>query len=370
MKSLKNTVIVMLVAVVAFNFLPTVSSNATITGFQESQSQTVTNSSTVIAQMLAAADKGVYDDKPPDVQLGDAMYTPEAGLASGLWGTAVDLARRMELSKYNSNLPRSTCEDLFKYIGTPPKHYSDGKLQLTYDYPDLGIKDKFAGPDGIGVIRYTQNDDGGPWLEDWALTRYNGETLRYGGCGYFATANALSTITRRWVNPAELFIVCATSDVTHGGRGIAAAQSNSSRAALIDALRSACTEAGVSTVQVDSCTQQELDTLLESGGVLVGVFSKRPFNGDGTDGGHWIVIYDKVDCPVNGTCYLMCNSVNSYDRNVKNGGCTHCSTHIAYNTIISHTGFANVFFMYPNPDLIPDSLQDITNPPQSNELDF
>lgn len=64
MKSLKNIVIVMLIAVVAFNFLPTVSSNATITGFSDLQSGTKSSQSTMVTQYLGALTGETVDVLP------------------------------------------------------------------------------------------------------------------------------------------------------------------------------------------------------------------------------------------------------------------------------------------------------------------
>ncbi len=352
-KMLKRCVIGVCLFVVVFTFFPMGSSgNQVISGFKQTSAGVFANQQ----GQVTAAYNVTWDEKPPDIEPGDAMYDPQQGLSSGLYGTTAQLADRIKNSNLHSGFTREEMEKALNYVGQPPAAFTNGKMLSYTNFPE-GAVDPFLGEDGIGVIRYTQGyqQSSGkrePWTSD---TYHGGASFGVSSCGIITTANAISTLTRRWVNPMELFIVLGTSD-TYGTELTPCPSGMGTGAFSYTALAWVCRQAGLQCSE-GGFTLDKLDECLNAGGVCVKSLPGPPWN---AGGGHYVMIYGMIDCTYTsrGHCYLVCNPTyrgEAANYGFPSKGYTFTEDHVFGHHPGSRIGTRDdALFIYPNPDLIPD----------------
>lgn len=227
-----------------------------------------------------------------------------AGQASGLWGTTEELKQAIaSLTSTNCPLHVTNVERL--------------KLNLNNLLPLIGIaptkpysfaQDKFKGSDGWGFIQYDQASSYS--TEPYLRMPYNDgpgtATFGSSGCGIYSTAMILSTLEKKWVNPAEVAIALQTYSIRHGGSRIETTLMGGSGAAYISGLLAVVKDAGFTDAKLAPMNQGTLDDCLEQGGLVLYVTNDREF----TSGGHYVVIREKKS---NGN-YLMGNSTRKNDN--------------------------------------------------------
>lgn len=223
---------------------------------------------------------------------------PKAGTASGLWGTAEELEKYID-SLNTSNIPlgcsninqlKSNLKKLLPLIGT------QSVTPFSYE------KDRFKGSDGLGFITYSQSSSLG--VEPYLKNSYNDATyttLGSSGCGIYSVAMVLSTLEKRWVNPAEVAIALQTYGVRNNKR-INTTCMGGAGAAYGTGLKALLEEIGY-TVKYSSGSvdMNMVDDCLDKGGCFIYVVGSHSGL---TSGGHYVVVRERLE---NGN-YLMGNS--------------------------------------------------------------
>ena len=237
---------------------------------------------------------------------GAGMTFPEEtpGQASGLWGTTEELKGYIAALN-DSNMPlnvtqletlKSNLNMLLADMGKKPA------TQYTYK------TDKFLGPDGWGFVVYDQASSSSN--EPFVRKSYNdGTTRTFGssGCGLYALANALSTLEKKWVSPAEVVIALQTYGVRNNTR-ISTTKMGNSGAAFISGLYMLAKEAGYTDITLDAYAapnKDKIDKCLNAGGLVVYVSTDSRVTGNA----HYVVIRERAS---SGNYYLG-DSVNHND---------------------------------------------------------
>lgn len=310
-KTLKNLVVGICAFTLIFTFMPSQSASSVVSAYMTPTSYS-TDSQTFVQSYSAS----VYIETQEATE--GEFPIPETGRASGLWGTTETIAKRVVASSCSKGITRETMEYAMDYIGNAPVWYGTD-TPWSYDNWPEGATDRFKGTDGYGVIRYEQSA-----IEPWAKTVYHaGSSFIDAGCGLITTANALSTLTKRWVHPMELFCVLGALDQYSDYTGQSCPNSTNG-AFSCGALAAACNAAGVPTEVSDSLDYGKLDAIIAEGGVVVCVMHNMPYTREG--GAHYIMLYDKQ--VIGGeTCYLLSSTTGRersftgiYTRDVLEGG--------------------------------------------------
>ena len=187
---------------------------------------------------------------------------------------------------------------LLKYVGTAPKQ----EQSATYAYS----VDKWKTLNGKGFIRYAQ------WggYEDWANSSYNKDGVSYvgAGCGSYATASILSTLSGKYINPIEVTAAVATYWNRHdsfpqhiqdktGLKG----KSNlilSDGRFLYYGLGAVIEEYGYK-VEIggskDFIDKSKVDDCLDNNGFVIFVSNNKLNNRYTPNSGHYVVIREKTD---------------------------------------------------------------------------
>ena len=243
---------------------------------------------------------------------------------SGLWKTLLS-----DVSKHNSS------EEWTKLVSDV------GKAPLDGDKINMEV-DKFKGINGIGVVRYMQNRSGGTSIGTYATNMYNkGSTFSESGCGVCATAIVLSTLTGKYVNPAEV----ALAAMTYGDRNIDKSASNifSANATNVitdEGIKLLCSEAGMKA-ELGGFDKTKLNSCLSSNGMVIAVFKGDGFSAGNS--GHYVVIREQ-DTNDSNNYYLVQSA--SFDVDNKP---------FSFETIeraIKLGGHPNVVYIYPNSNLL------------------
>lgn len=260
---------------------------------------------------------------------GAGMTFPEEtpGQASGLWGTTEELKGYIAALN-DSNMPlnvtqletlKSNLNMLLADMGKKPA------TQYTYK------TDKFLGPDGWGFVVYDQASSSSN--EPFIRKNYNdGTTRTFGssGCGLYALANALSTLEKKWVSPAEVVIALQTYGVRNNTR-ISTTKMGDSGAAFISGLYMLAKEAGYTDITLDAYAapnKDKIDKCLNAGGLVVYVSTDSRVTGNA----HYVVIRERAS---SGNYYLG-DSVN------------HNDTEFTYSSIESSYSSGDGFlYIYP-----------------------
>lgn len=260
---------------------------------------------------------------------GAGMTFPEEtpGQASGLWGTTEELKGYIAALN-DSNMPlnvtqletlKSNLNMLLADMGKRPA------TQYTYK------TDKFLGPDGWGFVVYDQASSSSN--EPFVRKSYNdGTTRTFGssGCGLYALANALSTLEKKWVSPAEVVIALQTYGVRNNTR-ISTTKMGDSGAAFISGLYMLAKEAGYTDITLDAYAapnKDKIDKCLNAGGLVVYVSTDSRVTGNA----HYVVIRERAS---SGNYYLG-DSVN------------HNDTEFTYSSIQSSYSSGDGFlYIYP-----------------------
>lgn len=239
-----------------------------------------------------------------------------AGQASGLWGTTEQLQQYIN-SLDASNQPKD-CSNLTKLkanlnslmplIGSAPA------VPYTYN------PDKFIGADGYGFINYNQSATTSFGVESFRRLPYNdGSTATFGssGCGIYSMAMVLSTLEKKWVNPAEVAIAMQTYGVRNGGNHYTTKMGGNG-AAYGPMINSMFKELGYTTYYNDSKVDiSKLDDCLSKNGCAIIVV-----NGESglTRNGHYIVIREKAAGGyLVGNSMLRNNTVYTQDKILGSG---------------------------------------------------
>lgn len=331
-KTLKSLVVGICAFVLVFTFMPS-SSTANLQTFNISEASAYSTGSQTFVQNYSSS---VYTETQEAVE--GRFPIPENGRASGLFGTTEDIAKKVQLSSCNWGIARSEMEQALDYIGNAPSWYGTDKPWSYENWPE-GATDKFVGDDGIGVIRYEQ-EPGESWT---SLTYHTGDTFRKASCGLMTTANALSTLTKRWVHPLELF--CVLGSIDQYGRGLVACPNTDNGAFAQAALAQACTIAGLPTEMSHSLDYDKLDALFEEGGVLVCVMTGMPY----TSGHHYVMLYDKQ--VINGEEIYLLSSTTSRERSF---------TGLYTKAVIEQGNPHDCIYIHTNPDLVFDNTNYVT----------
>lgn len=240
---------------------------------------------------------GNENSNNPDITNG-VFSQPKAGTASGLWGTAEELEKYID-SLNTSNIPlgcsnvnqlKSNLKKLLPLIGT------QSVTPFSYE------KDRFKGSDGLGFITYSQSSSLG--IEPYLKNSYNdatSTTLGSSGCGIYSVAMVLSTLEKKWVNPAEVAIALQTYGVRNNKR-INTTCMGGAGAAYGTGLKALLEEIGY-TVKYNSGSvdMNMVDDCLDKGGCFIYVVGSHSGL---TSGGHYVVVRERLE---NGN-YLMGNS--------------------------------------------------------------
>lgn len=246
-------------------------------------------------------------NKPGEGELNTREFPePAKGVASGLWGTTEELANYIESSSANG-IDKDAMRQMLDYVGMAPKAYG------TSTWVDYGTRkggDKFKGPDGLGMVCYHQGSASGSGEPYNAIDYQGGHDLTGSGCGFIALANALSTLEKKWVNPAEVLIAMGTTSERGGYASHVVAASNG--AAYSSALAQVAQQAGYTAVwggdkengSTIGFSQSKVDDVIDAGGLVVAVLRGLPVSSK-ADSAHYIVIRDKLS---SGN-YVICNSL-------------------------------------------------------------
>lgn len=231
------------------------------------------------------------------------------GVSSGLFGSISDFEKWIDEmgesnkpDKYNLANLKANLKALLPYVGSP--------TQKAVEYE----VDRFKTVDGFGFAHYNQtNEIGG---EPYATMNYNDSTnsnaaFNYAGCGIIATAMCISTLERKWVNPAEIAIAMQTYRV-RTGKQIATTEAGDNGATYWEGIDSIVKEAGYTNSDMQynkKLDQVKVDECLDKGGLIMYVTTGFPSQ-DGDTGytidGHYVVIREKV-----GDKYLIGDSIRN-----------------------------------------------------------
>lgn len=212
------------------------------------------------------------------------------GKTSGLVGTYDDLVKAIEALN-SSNAPRgatnieklkSNLKGLMQYVGMSPASITKYR------------EDKFAGPDGIGYVRYRQ---GGPGTkEEWASKSYNAgsATFTSSACGIYSMSMIISSLTKTWCSPPEVAVVIQTYGIRHGGNWDTTQQT--SQGALLSAnIARFYEEFGLRAKYSASISKEEVDKCLDDNGMVQICITDPDGSISIKTDGHFIVIRQKTD---------------------------------------------------------------------------
>lgn len=253
------------------------------------------------------------------------------GQASGLFGTTADLKRYIE-SMNASNCPIGTANleglkedlrDLIKYLGKPPVKHTVYKT------------DKYVGSDGWGFVRYSQSSRSG---EPYIWNGYTGAsaTFNSSSCGLYSTAMVLSTLEKKWVNPAEVAIAMQTYRIRTGKSVQMTQMTGSLGAAYGDGIVALFKEVGYrAEMDKSKLVKSKLDACVDAGGCVIMVVKGPLFGGAE---GHFVVVRGKDPAGL----YLMGDSVNSTDVALSydklNGAFKHSAIYVYPKTKVVSPG--------------------------------
>lgn len=268
----------------------------------------------------------MYDDGTPGVLPGSggeslSAQIPETGtpgVPSGLWP--------------------SLLTDVSKHTGEWTKLKADvGKAPLSGDKLDLN-PDKFKAYNGRGTIRYMQNKSGGTLIGTFATLQYNNAAdFPSAGCGICATAIVLSTLTGRYVNPAEVALAGMTYSDRHSGTSVGTIFSGNGTNVIFDSgIQKLCEEAGLKA-ELKPLKQEDVNACLSQDGMVIGVYQGSGFS-SGT-AGHYSVIREQDS--TNPDSYYLVQSAG-FDLDTKP---------IAFSALASANSHPEVIYVYPSESL-------------------
>lgn len=308
-KNLKTFVYGICILALVFTFMPTGTSTADLMSFQRDMSigtQYSKSQSTGLVSELDAflSSKDAKDTQTPKVN--GTFPETKQGVASGLWGTSEDLYRMISNFDGGRGLTESQILEAYKFIGVKPEK------EHSYENNPEGTTDRFQGSDGYGFVRYSQDSSE---EKAWNTLPSGSDDYMHNACGLINVANALSTLSKRWVHPMELMIPMACLNQMEGHRSTTSFVD----AFCEDALADACVWAGFTQTTCQDWgtefTKENVDACLDAGGIVVAVFKVQPFTSAKYADfvkAHYVCIRQRVDCTTCGGegnhCYLVSNS--------------------------------------------------------------